>query len=410
MSAIRKYLQQYAEAEIRLLTDLPPFSVDHCLVIPARNESCDFIQRFFDLAASYTANCLLILVVNRPDTQTDNQENLALEQQALTFFGSALWQNGNLSLYQQHNCYLFLVDRHKAHPIPPKQGVGLARKIASDMACELYQQKKLTKQWVYSTDADAYLPSNYFSSAATTDKNNSALVFSFEHTNKVEPQPTVACWHATQLYEQALKYFHRALQWSGSPYAFYTLGSTLAFSIEHYCQARGFPKRAGGEDFYLLNKLAKLGQVEFCGNISVKIAARESNRVPFGTGPAVAKIMALDPDRQEYCYYNAAIYPYLRSLLESIEKMWAALRNGNDPLQTLPNILRMPLKQLGIDKFFTHSQSHCSSLTAFETQFHQWFDAFLTLKLIHALQETTFPPQPLQSAIEEFQSIQESSL
>ena len=48
------------------------------------------------------------------------------------------------------------------------------------------------------------------------------------------------------------------MKYARSPYAFHTIGSTMAVSANHYAKVRGFPKREAGEDFYLLNKLAKV--------------------------------------------------------------------------------------------------------------------------------------------------------
>ncbi len=66
---------------------------------------------------------------------------------------------------------------------------------------------------------------------------------------------------ATQLYELSLRYYVAGMKFARSPYAFHTIGSSMAVSPVHYARVRGFPKREAGEDFYLLNKLAKLGSV-----------------------------------------------------------------------------------------------------------------------------------------------------
>ena len=64
-------------------------------------------------------------------------------------------------------------------------------------------------------------------------------------------------------------------------------------NAEHYAQSAGFPKLAAGEDFYLLNKLAKIGKIIPLKIINqpIYIQARISNRTPFGTGPALDKII-----------------------------------------------------------------------------------------------------------------------
>ena len=79
---------------------------------------------------------------------------------------------------------------------------------------------------------------------------------------------------ATKRYEQALTYYVEQLQQAGSPYAFHTLGSCIATPLSYYCHARGFPKKSGGEDFYLLNKLAKLGKILTVDSCILQIESR----------------------------------------------------------------------------------------------------------------------------------------
>ena len=119
----------------------------------------------------------------------------------------------------------------------------------------LYHHQHIKNHFFGSTDADSHLPDNYFSSHPQ-DPKISVIIYTFKHENLGND-----IGHATLLYETALRYYVAGLSWAGSPYAFYSIGSILAFNVKHYCQARGFPKRAAGEDFYLLNKLAKLGSI-----------------------------------------------------------------------------------------------------------------------------------------------------
>ncbi|WP_075185919.1 hypothetical protein [Teredinibacter haidensis] len=405
-SNLGKYLQQYSETEVTHLDTFPEKAFEYCIVIPARDESTEWLQRFISAFDQSQHNILLILVINRPETQTDNTSNNELARKARAIFATNHWQKANLYFGSSHNCHLLLVDRFSSQPIPTKQGVGLARKIGCDLACELYRKQRLNSSWIFSSDADAHLPDDYFLAAKHYFTHTaSALVFDFHHkSDQQNPHASDTCLQATLLYERSLKYFRKGLSFAESPYAFYTLGSTLAVSIHHYVQSRGFPKRAGGEDFYLLNKLAKLGDVVFAKTICVEISARQSQRVPFGTGPAVEKILQLEKPSEDYHYYNAGIFVELRRWLQSIDTLWQALQTGAAPLEALPENIRKTVTVLGSEKFLTHARSHCKSLHAFRTQFHQWFDAFLTLKFIHHLQQNGFPPQPLHKAINQLSS------
>ncbi len=395
-----KYLRNYAETETRLLVDFPALSVDNCVVIPARDESSEFLSRFIASFASSEQQTLLILVINQPCSQQSTEVNSCLEKEARSLFKHVLWQNNKLLLSSNKSCHLLLVDCFSADKIADEQGVGLARKIGADLACKLHEFGNLKASWVYSTDADTVLPNNYFSSNTLISLGKranelSAMVFDFKHIAGKEMSETDKCWQATQLYEQALVYYRSALEFSGSPYAFFTLGSTLSFSIEHYCQARGFPRKSGGEDFYLLNKLAKLGKVAFDKNILIQILARKSARVPFGTGPAVEKILQLDTSASTYHYYQAELFIQLKRVLENVAQFWADLDKGTDHiLGELPECSKTALHSLKINTFFHHAQKQCKTEQAFRQHFHQWFDAFNTLKFLHYLQNQYFPQKP----------------
>ena len=116
------------------------------------------------------------------------------------------------------------------------------------------------------------------------------------------------------------------MKYARSPYAFHTIGSTMAVNAFHYAKVRGFPRRQAGEDFYLLNKLAKVGAIRQLSEEteceSIDIAARLSDRVPFGTGAATGKIMELEDPAREYLFYHPAVFGLLRGWLGSLGTFW----------------------------------------------------------------------------------------
>ncbi len=122
-----------------------------------------------------------------------------------------------------------------------------------------------------------------------------------------------SCNLATALYELRLHHYVRGLEYAGSPYAFHTLGSCLAVSFEGYAQVRGFPKRSGGEDFHLLNKLAKTGPVIRLAGDCIELASRHSQRAPFGTGAAVARISNAGMPLTLPLFYHPACFAALRA-------------------------------------------------------------------------------------------------
>ncbi len=391
-NALQQYLQRHIETEAANLPDwFSTNQFEYCLVIPACAEDMTFIDRFESQFGD--KSYLLIVIINEPDNATveTHQQNAAL----LTSMQTRYSQQQSLAplyLFGKDNqtSQLLVIDRTAHNSIPAAQGVGLARKIGCDIACRLITQQVIRDPWIYSSDADASLPDNYFEQ---TDVPCAARVFDFYHDVK-DPQIDETLRSATILYEQHLRYYHAGLEWAGSPYAFYTLGSTLAVHYEYYARVRGFPKRNGGEDFYLLNKLAKTGEVLFIPECRIKLEARVSDRVPFGTGPAVASIMALNNPQTDYCSYHPQVFAELKTLLKQLESFFNEEKPVNLSIE-LDNALEI----IRFDEGLTHSRKQAKNTEQFLKHMHDWLDGFKTLKLIHTLRDNSYPDQPLPQSL-----------
>jgi len=387
-----KYLTNYAETETRLLNTFPIDKIcAHVVIIPAYKESITFIERFFTSALALQ-NVLVIAVINQPDNDKNHTPQEDLYQQSLAL-GSVCWQNHNLTLLciDETNSLLLLVDRYTV-AIPENQGVGLARKIGADIALKLMSLNLITSRWLYSSDADAHLPNNYFSSLQHVDHNCVVSCFNFDHKSD-----NLAVHQANQLYQTALQYYVAGLYYAGSSYTFYTIGSVLAFDGSAYAMARGFPKRSAGEDFYLINKLAKLGEVQFIVDCKILIEARTSDRVPFGTGPAVSKILALQNQGKPYCYYNPHLFELLKQTLSQFSTLWQYRQNFEKWLEIVPKEVSASLIKIGLSNFVAKQANEKKS--QFDKQLNVWFDAFKTLKFIHVLREQGYRDMPLSDAI-----------
>jgi hypothetical protein len=91
-----------------------------------------------------------------------------------------------------------------------------------------------------------------------------------------------------------------------SPYSFTALGSAMAFPVRAYRKIGGMTPMMSGEDFYFLQKMAKAGQVLFWNREKVFPAARFSDRVYFGTGPAMEK--GRRGDWESYPVYRHSLF------------------------------------------------------------------------------------------------------
>jgi hypothetical protein len=290
---------------------------------------------------------------------------------------------------------LYLYDMEMLRgPTPGAQGVGLARKTGCDIALQWMAAGGISGQWLCSTDADATLPPAYFAQLESAAPGAVAAVLPFRHM----PGDDAACTHATALYELRLHHYVLGLEYANSPYAFHTLGSSLAIRANAYAHVHGFPKRAGAEDFYLLNKLAKLGAVARLQGGCIELQSRHSSRVPFGTGPAVAAIMAAEHPNDAALFYHPQCFEALAALLASLpalaaepERAIAWLLRDRGLHALLARHAEAALDTLGIAAALAHCRRQSSTDAQFQRHFHQWFDGFRTLKFIHALRDAGWP-------------------
>ncbi len=398
MKKIDKYFSKFAEAEVEQLKDFPEhINYQYSLVVPLYHESLSFYQSFTE-NDFINQSILLILVINQPSTCDDLQQQDLWNQ--ILSHSHPVWQHKQLYLADilNSNSSVLLIDRFsQGLSIPKNQGVGLARKIGSDIACWLIHKGQVKSPFVGSTDGDAQLPCNYFS-VLPSSTSIALVIFNFSHQLE-QSDETSTILQATKLYEQSLRYYVAGLTWAGSEYNYFTIGSTLAFNFRHYCQARGFPRKSAAEDFYLINKLAKLGEVLQRQNIIVKIKARLSDRVPFGTGPAVKKILKL-LNFKEYSSYHPDVFYQLRLTLKALSELWHHRHQSTEYFSTLPLQSFQALDNIDFFIFTSKLTQQNIKQNQFNTQVLHWFDSFKTLKFIHYLKNHYYPNIGLIKALE----------
>lgn len=405
-SGLDKYLANYAATEAQL-----PFGklarFDRCLVIPARDEAPLLLDRIQHLAAN-NPGLICILVINQPYDQPATAANRALaagigNRLALEW---SVHERLLCSFTLPGNGALLMVDRFSSDGIPADEGVGAARKIGCDIACRLFAEQSVTSPWIHCSDADVAWPAGYFE--ASDNRRGAALVYPFSHH-----VGSGTAGLAGALYELHLRYYVAGLKAAGSPFAYHTIGSTVAVHAEHYAMVRGFPRRSGGEDFYLLNKLRKTGPVVTLAEPCLQIADRDSDRVPFGTGPARRRIGALEDPLREFPFYHPAVFSALASWLALTPALFTA-GNAENAWQLLNEttagelpygILAELIGGLGGRRALEHAFAHGRDLDRFAAHLHHWFDAFRTLKLIHALRDSHLPSISLDRLLHTYDAL-----
>lgn len=387
--AVARYLARHAEAN---LPAPPNRHWQHVLVIPCYREAADLLETLRD-HITRGDSCLIVLVLNRPDHDTNADANSELRNALHRLSIAEHVADHTLFEFTAHTQLLLLDWEQQYGPNPEAQGVGLARKVGCDLALSWYAAGAIASPWLHSSDADARLPADYFTRFAS-DHRAAAICWPYYHRGGTDAATESACHR----YELRLHHYVLGLRWAGSPYAFHTLGSSLSAHAEHYAQVGGFPKRNGAEDFYLLNKIAKTGSLTRATGPAIQLSARASQRVPFGTGPAVGELARAERADTAPLYYHPQLFTALRAVLTAIAKPdTKELPRLQEHLQQdlndneLSEQIVATLTAQGIDKALAHCGRQSSQHSDFLRHFHQWFDGFRTLKFLHLMRDQGWP-------------------
>lgn len=417
--ATSQYLQRHAEPIARQLPRLHR-RYECAVVLPCYDEPLVALTTLFDALSDQCA--LLILVLNEPDSRKDDAPT-ASSAAVLDWFNAQKRQKlserqDELTLYQHGELGIMVVDHCKKQSrLPHEQGVGLARKIGTDIALALYAQGAITSPMAFSTDADVVLPKNYtrdalqcLGSHQTPETQIAAATVAFKHSHSTDEKLALA----QALYDQRLEYYQAALEYAGSPYAFQTVGSALIINLQHYAKVRGFPKRSAGEDFYLLNKLAKTGRVVQLQTPCIEITTRISHRTPYGTGTAVADIKAMKNPREDYLYYHPRIFSELKRVLAGLGNLAytsekatekATERAQEELIPGISSACKESLEAIGFYKKLPQLLKNASTSEGRLKNLHEWLDAFRTLRFVHELRDRAWPSVAEAALLVEWQNL-----
>ena len=288
-------------------------------------------------------------------------------------------------------------------------GAGLARKKGMDEAVRRFNLLNKNDGIIVSLDADTLVEKNYLQEIAAYfnefPKNVGATI-SFNHRKE---GLDAKHFEGIELYEKYLLYYKRALEFSGYPYAMFTIGSAFAVRAGAYVKRGGMNRRQAGEDFYFLQNLVHLGKVGEINKTKVYPSARLSDRVPFGTGPILKKWMEGDEDLLKT--YDFRSFQVLRTFFQRIPELYKIEHiKYIEVLKELSPELTTFLIQAEFWDDLSDLNRNCATFPAFQNRFFQKFNAFKILKCLNFLQEKYFPAanldiqfQLLNKALEEEQ-------
>ena len=408
--ALSKYLARHTEPESWAVEGLSG-EFGHALVVPAYGERESLFALLASVPGGPAGRVLVVVVLNaRADSPRSVHEANAAARERFDRELPGAVDVGEASGIRAHAMpggTLLVIDR--ASPgrfLPEGQGVGLARKIGNDAALRLHAAGRLASPWLHNTDADTLLTRDYFEQTAGFDpEQTGAAIYFFEHRFDADPDLALA----GRLYEISLRYYVLGLAWAGSPYAYQSMGSCLAIPCGSYAQVRGFPRKNAAEDFYVLDKLAKVGAIERLAGTPLSLEGRASDRVPFGTGRALRDLTGKRKSLSNFRLYHPLVFAHIAAWLQALDRFAVSGGDGEQAMAGLPppspffrtDLLRESLAKLGVTDAIAQARARSSDGATLRRHLHTWFDAFRTLKLAHALRDGGLPSVPWREALGE---------
>ncbi|MBW6481747.1 MAG: glycosyltransferase [Vicingaceae bacterium] len=345
-----------------------PSSTFLIVVIPCFNEP-NLIKSLQSLLNCETTinHVEVITVINAPE----NEKPEVLQQNSKTLTEALNWAATN----QRKNIHFSFIE---ATNLPEKDaGVGLARKIGMDEAYSQFLAIKNSDGVIVCFDADATCSANYLVEIENHFKKQlktTGCSIHFEHP--IEGNEFLqAIYNGIAQYELHLRYYKEALHFIGLPYAFHTVGSSMAVRASVYQKQGGMNKKKAGEDFYFLQKVIPLGNFSEINSATVFPSPRISNRVPFGTGRAMQQW--IDNKQKEFLTYNFTSFLDLKALVDKSERFFT-----EDDVE-LPESIQLFLYEINFNENLIKIRANSKNEKHFKLLFFKWFNAFKTLKYLH---------------------------
>jgi glycosyltransferase involved in cell wall biosynthesis len=351
-------------------------NLELAVIIPAYNEP-DIEDTLIGLLHNTDPDCHVdvILVFNAPE---DKDEDII---------------NRNLTDFQHYSEFAKSLEHpfiqvHVLWQLFPKKiaGPGSARKYGMDIALQRFNSINNPKGIIVSLDADAVVSRNYLTSIRAHFANfpmDDAATIYFEHQYQDADDPVV-------LYELYLRYFRHALQWSGYPHHFYSIGSCFAVKAKAYADQGGMNRKNAGEDFYFLNKIVLNGKLGECNTPTVYPSGRVSDRVPFGTGQEVKKI------REEggYDVYSLKIVEVLAELVRILNASYSMTESDFlQKINMLPKSAQSHLSKVFLWDAVIEARENSSDEESYLKRLYRYFDTFKVIRLFNYLSENSFPKE-----------------
>lgn len=280
------------------------------IALPALNEA-DFISKTLDCIVNQQSSFgfKTVICVNQPDEWWKNPEKISICENNIK----------TLELLQsyQKQMSISIIDRcTKDKGWKGKEiGVGYARKTIMDFIGE----KAADEDIIISMDADTLIDPDYVESIAQNFlRNPDAMAISAPYYHPLSGNKDAD--KSMLRYEIYMRNYAINMLRIDSPFAYTALGSAIAYKQWAYQKIGGMSPVKSGEDFYFLQQIRKVGKLIIWNDSIVKPAARFSDRVFFGTGPAMIK--GNEGNWESYPIYHTSLFDHVLVFYKNIETLY----------------------------------------------------------------------------------------
>jgi len=333
------------------------------IAIPALDE-LEFLPHTLDaIAKQKTAFPFSVYVcVNQPDEWWDDAEKIEIcqnNQKLLKTLNSSNFSNSLITIDKTSIGKGWCKDN---------AGVGWARKTLFEEIMKTANDDDV----IISLDADTLFNENYFQSIGENFVQNKVEVISVPYYHKLTEDENAN--RAILRYEIYMRNYFINMHRIGSPYTFTAIGSAIALKVKALRKIRNITPVSSGEDFYLLQKLRKMTLISNYNSELVYPAARFSNRVLFGTGPAMIK--GSNGNWESYPIYPQSLFDTIKETYDIIPELFI-----EDKETEFIGFLKIQYKT---DDLWSPLRKNFKTLPQFTRAFHEKADGLRILQFLKA--------------------------
>jgi len=385
MSSFKRYIEKNCIYS-PIIKEKPAIDLNLIVVIPCYNEP-DILTTITSIAACYETkkSVEIIIVINSSERTPEHivHQNYKTEKELLQILDTFATKNKKFHVI------------HKTSLPKKHAGVGLARKIGMDEAIQRFNQINNQEGVIISFDADSICAPNWLTSIedyySINLKANGSCVY-FEHPISGNAFNT-DIYNAIIQYELFLRYYNQALRLTGYPFAFHTVGSCFNVKASVYATQGGMNRKQAGEDFYFLQKIIPLGNFAEINTTCIYPSSRPSDRVPFGTGPIINRLIKNKEPLETYSFES---FLDIKKVFNQVNNLFRSREPEiNNMISNQSEIMQSFLIDNNILGNILEINTNSSSLENFRKRFYKWFNAFKILKYLNHSHKNNYKLKPI---------------